>query len=168
MVGDFDSSEFRALFIGRETVTFGWVKFGFDEQGVKTVFVRKESLFKKSWIPVFNNLQGNGLLGHYEERLLLKPSKGRTNDVVRVYYFDFDTLAGYVSRLNPEELARVESSAVEATYHELVAGDAKEFSEVSGSHDLLHKKTKDDIEYVRSLFPRSSGGDDGKSGVKKK
>jgi len=164
---DFDSSEFRALFVGRETVTFGWVKFGFDENGVKTVFVRKESLFKKSWIPVFHNLDGKTLLKHFEERYLLKPSRGRTNDVIRVYWFDFDSLEKFTGRLNPEELAGIEAGRVEATYHELVAGDAKEFSEVSASSDLLREKSKDDIDYVRSLFPRSAGSDDGKGGKKK-
>jgi hypothetical protein len=135
----------RAVFIGIDTVSIGWIRIENDK-----VFLKSRSWWDffgwfPKWIPVLNNVRQ--MLDQYEERQVLDIDEGRVEDDVRVYFYDLDRLTPYASRMNPVILRKVESLQSERDYLYQLALEVKSYFERAGSHDMFKEHFKREFDF---------------------
>ena len=141
--------ESRAVFLGRDTVFFGWVSIENNTVYTRVPNKKLPFLFKK--LPVLSNVKDH--MEDYEERTLISLNEGRTDNKVRIFPFDLDTFEPYFSSMNPSIKRRIKSLEKERDFLFQYAKELEEIVNLTGNQDLLKRKFKTEYDFYQNLRP---------------
>lgn len=144
------SEKFFAIFLGNYTVSKPLKMCKEDNK----LYFLMPSLFRDFWVAIHHNTKDfEDKLKCYEERKLFSVKDGRTEQKLRIYFFDFDSLEPYFPNMNQSALRELENLRQQRdTYFSL----CKEYENMlyeSTGRDLRRKETKKEIDFVHGLKP---------------
>jgi hypothetical protein len=142
--------EIKAMFVGKDTCFITYIK----EEDNK-VWIRKRDKdfpFRKKWVVAFHNVKEHMRL--YEEQVLFDYDIGRTNEKIRVYFMDFDTLEPYYSKMNSSLINELKNLKNERNVLYQQVMQLKQLISDSNNDDKLRKKIKDIVDFANNIKPQ--------------
>lgn len=154
-------SEFKAIFIGAETVFQTWIKIEDD-----TIYYKPKGLFS-SYQPLLGNIDKE-LLEHYQTFSLFDPEQGVVNDNVRVYFFDVKSLKPFMPGVDQETVRKLKSLRGQVDFLKNRGADLKKDLDKKSTGEGLMKDVKkraDETEEISKKFtPKSAFNKDNEGG----
>ena len=144
------SEEFFAIFLGNHTVT---KPLKMRKEDNKLYFLMP-SLVRDFWVAIHHNTKDfEDKLKCYEERKLFSVKDGRTEQTLRIYFFDFDSLEPYFPNMNQSALRELENLRQQRdTYFSLCKEYENTLQQYAG-HDLSKQKMKKEYDFYANLKP---------------
>jgi len=142
--------EWRASFRGAKTLFNCWMRRDGDDYYIKVRRFRSIP-FLYEWRKIYGNITNH--LTTFKEIQLFDVEEGRTEDVVREYPLDFDTLEKNFIDSNSNATVEIQQLTEERNYLYRLVRELQEQIKTLGSNDLLKSRFKDDYSFFTGLKP---------------
>ena len=143
------AEEQKGVFVGKETIMICNYRREDDN-----ILIKKTNRFfplMADWRPALGNLRDH--LKNYTELTLFDGNHGRTDEKVRVFFFDADTLEPFDPGLNLAAKRELKTLKAERDYlyHSLL--DMQQTLKQMGLFDQVKKRAKELMDFSRNISP---------------
>ena len=139
--------ETKTIFLGKNSVFITYTKKEGNKFLVKKI--NKTFPFLSKWVVIFHNLKDH--LDAYEQRVLFDLEGGRTKELIRIIYMDFDTLEPNCNQYNPSLLDENRSLKLQLNSNFQREVEIKELLSISNNDAKLRMKIKDIMDFNNSI-----------------
>jgi len=144
------NNEFRSIWMGRTSIAIVWMK---EVNGDWHMKVNNKYLpLLAKYRPILQNFGKK--IEMFEERNRFDLNSGLTDETIRFYPFDINTLEPYYPMINVQQQRLLESLNLENSYKEDRWRDAESYVSSLGSEDAYKEKIKKEYDFFNnSLKP---------------